>query len=353
MTRTAAVVGGGIGGLATAIGLRAAGWDVTVFERADRLPETGTGLGMWPSAMRALDRLGVGERARAAGRPQRNGTIRRPDGSVIATIDVDRIRRKTGEPVHLLSRPALLEVLADALPPGVVRFGAPVADVGALRAAYTLVVGADGIRSAVREAIFGDRHRLRHAGWMAWRGTADLDVPAGGEVWGRGVKFGLTPQEPGKTNWYAVISAPGSDPRPPGLDEVRRVFAGWPDPIPALLAAADPADVLRHDLHYLDPALPTYVDGNTVLLGDAAHAMTPDLGQGACQTLIDAAALADCLGERIGVEAGLARFDRLRRRPTQRIAAMATRVSRLTRMRHGLTVRDTIARAALAFGPPA
>lgn len=353
MTKTAAVVGGGIGGLATAIGLRRAGWDVTVFERAAGLPETGTGLGMWPSAMRALDRLGVGEQARKAGRPQGNGTIRRPDGSVVATIDVERIARKVGEPVYLLSRPALLGLLADGLPPQVVRFGAPIDDIDALRKAYTLVVGADGIRSAVREAIFGDGHRLRHTGWTAWRGTADLDLAAGGEVWGRGAKFGLTPQEPGRTNWYAVISAPEGAFPAGDLAEVRRVFAGWPEPIPQILAGLDPADVLHHDLHYLDPALPTYVDGNAVLLGDAAHAMTPDLGQGACQTLIDAAALADCLGEGVDLWTGLARFDRLRRRPTQRVAAMAARVSRLTRMRHGLALRDTITRAALAFGPPA
>jgi len=351
MTRRAAVVGGGIGGLAAAIGLTAGNWEVTVFERAEDLPKTGTGLGMWPSAMRALDQLGVGAAARAAGRPQANGHIRRPDGSRIATVDVERLAREQGEPVYLLSRPALLRLLAEAVPDGVVRFGDPVTGLGALRHAYDLVVGADGANSVTRATLFPD-HRLRYAGATVWRGVTDLDLVAGGETWGRGVKFGLTPQEPGKTNWYAVLSVPRGYRPADDVAELRRVFGSWHEPIPTILSRYADSDVLHHDLAYLDPPLPSYVVDNVVLIGDAAHAMTPDLGQGACQTLIDAAALAECLRD-ASVPEGLARFDALRREPTQKIAANALRVSRLTQWRRGLWLRNTLTRLALAVGPPA
>ncbi|MER7457745.1 FAD-dependent monooxygenase [Micromonospora sp. NPDC126480] len=352
MRGSAAVVGGGVGGLAVAVGLLRAGWAVSVFERADRLPEVGTGLGVWPSAMRALDRLGVGAASRERGRAQPDGALRRPDGSLIATLDVGRIRARHGEGVHLLSRPALLGVLAEALPAGTVRFGAPVSDPVALSRSYDMVVGADGLRSGTRAAMFGDRYPLRYSGMTAWRGTVALDVPAGGETWGRGRKFGLTPQAPGVTNWYAAVAA-GEGYRPPEADlaALRRWFGDWHDPVPAVLDRIDPAGLLHHDVYHLTP-LPSYVRGRCVLLGDAAHAMTPDLGQGACQALIDAVALADAVAGASDVPAALVGYDRRRRRPTQRMAAVAARAGRLAQVRRFTGVRDLALRVALSVGPP-
>ncbi|MFU8874185.1 FAD-dependent monooxygenase [Micromonospora sp. SL4-19] len=353
MGRHAAVVGGGIGGLAAAIGLRAAGWEVTVLERSAALPETGTGLGIWPGALRALDALGVGAEVRRRGRRQADGLIRRPDGSRIAAIDVGRLERRHGEPVHLITRPALLEVLAGALPGPVLRFGAPVDDPGSLAEAYDLVVGADGIGSVVRTVLHGDRCPLRYAGAVAWRGVADIEVPVGGETWGRGRKFGVTPEGPGRTNWYAAVALPEGHP-PPADDreELRRLFGDWHQPIPRLLGALAADGVLRHEIRDLTP-LPSYVSGRVALLGDAAHAMTPDLGQGACQALIDAVALADCLHDTDDVPAALRAYDRRRRRPTQRIAAAARWTGRLAHARRLLPARDALLRLALAAGPPA
>ncbi|MFI7210253.1 FAD-dependent monooxygenase [Micromonospora maritima] len=353
MDGRAVVVGGGVGGLAAGIALRAAGWSVTVLERSAALPRTGTGLGIWPGAMRALDALGVGDEVRRRGRRQAGGVIRRPDGSRIATVDVDRLERRHGEPVHLVTRPVLLAALAGALPEPVLRLAAPVSDPGALRDAYDLVVGADGITSVVRAALHGDRYPLRHAGVVAWRGVVDVEVAEGGETWGRGRKFGLTPAGPGRTNWYAAVSRPEGHPAPADdRAELRRLFGDWHRPVPQVLDALTPEGILRHEIRDLTP-LPSYVGDRTALLGDAAHAMTPDLGQGACQALIDAVALADCLRAADDLPAGLRAYDRRRRRPTQRIAAGARWAGRLSQARRLLPVRDAVLRLALAAGPPA
>ncbi|KOX13717.1 2-polyprenyl-6-methoxyphenol hydroxylase [Saccharothrix sp. NRRL B-16348] len=319
--RRAAVIGGGVGGLAAAVGLRRHGWEVDVFERSAALPDVGTGLGIWPDAVAALDRLGLGDAARRVGRRQSDGVVRKPDGTVIGTIGASS--------VHLLTRPALLGVLAGALPDGVVRFGtaAGLADCDG----YDVVVGADGIHSAVRGELFDAT--VRRSGAIGWRGTVDVPVDAGGETWGRGGKFGLTPQADGRTNWYAM----GSD---------LSLFADWHDPIPRVLAAA--TDVLRHELLHLSP-LPSYVSGKVALIGDAAHAMTPDLGQGACQAIIDGVVLAECLAG--DVEAGLRSYDARRRRVTRRLAARSLQLNRLARMRRFTGLRDLGLRVALALAP--
>ncbi|QQQ76162.1 FAD-dependent monooxygenase [Saccharothrix sp. 6-C] len=319
--RRAAVIGGGVGGLAAAVGLRRHGWQVDVFERSAALPEVGTGLAIRPDALAALDRIGSGDAARRAGRRQADGVVRKPDGTVIGTIAAGS--------VHLLTRPALLGVLAGALPQGVVRFGAAagLADC----AGYDLVVGADGVHSGVRGELFDAP--VRRSGAIGWRGTVDVPVEAGGETWGRGGKFGFTPQADGRTNWYAL----GPD---------LSMFADWHDPIPRVLAAA--GDVLRHELLHLSP-LPRYTSGRVALLGDAAHAMTPDLGQGACQAIIDGVVLAECLTG--GVDEGLRSYDAKRRRVTQRLAARSLQLNRLARVRRFTGARDLGLRVALALAP--
>jgi len=203
--RTAAVVGGGIGGLATALFLRRSGWSVEVFERADHLPATGTALGLWPTALAALDALGVGAQVRSLSRPQTSGAFLRPDGGRIATLDLAAMKRRTGEVGRLISRPDLLSLLHTAA--GEITFGERIADIQALEGSYDVVIAADGLNSAARTALFGPRHRPRYVGASSWRGTVDGETGGSTETWGEGLRFGITPSSGGRTNWFAVPTA--------------------------------------------------------------------------------------------------------------------------------------------------
>ncbi|WP_326556483.1 FAD-dependent monooxygenase [Micromonospora sp. NBC_01796] len=354
MTQRAGIIGGGIGGLATAIMLQRAGWTVRVCEKAPTPVGTGTALGMWPESLRALDVLGLGEEVRQRGARQHHGNFLRPDGTRIARLDVGAMARRSGDSVYLISRPALLGLLAGALAPGTVAFDSPVTDLAAYRTGFDVVVAADGVFSRTRTAIFGPGSAARYVGATAWRGTVDGATDSVNETWGRGQRFGITPREDGRTNWYASALTPPGGRSPEGeLAALRARFGDWHAGVRQVLSRLRPAEILRHDLYHLAPSLPTYLDGNVVLIGDAAHAMTPDLGRGAGEALVDAVTLGRCLIGGSSIAAGLAEYENLRRRPTQRLARLSHRVGRVAQARRFTPVRDAAVRLALSFGPPA
>lgn len=201
-----------------------------------------------------------------------------------------------------------------------------------------LLVGADGINSAVRTAHFGARSRPRRIDTVAWIGTAGFETGVYGETWGAGRFFGMTPVEPGRTNWYATV------PEATTADELRGAFADWHDPIPRVLAETDPATWIRYEMRHLYPALPAFTAaGRVALVGDAAHAMTPNLGQGACTALLDAEALTRAVAERgpAGLPAALRAYGAERRRSAQRVAFASRNLHRFMSARRP-ALRDAL-----------
>jgi 2-polyprenyl-6-methoxyphenol hydroxylase-like FAD-dependent oxidoreductase len=353
-TRTATIIGGGIAGAATAIGLVRAGWRVTVLEQAPHMETSGAALGMWPTAMTALDALGVGDAVRTAATPQASGSLRRPDGRRIATIDNERLRRRIGDPVFLVQRRHLAQILAGALPAGAIAYGVGGRHDSDLARASDVVVAADGIFSPTRAALFGPRYGARYSGQTALRGRVGLATEAVTETWGPGCRFGVTPYADATTNWYASLTTPAGGRTPGGeLALLRATFAGWHDPIPRILDALTEGEIMRHDLYDVHPPLPSYVVANVALVGDAAHAMTPDLGRGACEAVVDAVTLVRSLESTSDTAAALRAYDRARRRPTQRLQAIAYRLGRVAHARRLTGLRDVAVRVALTLPVPA
>ncbi len=321
------VVGGGIGGLAAGIALQRRGHDVQVWERTAEIGAAGSGLTLWPNGLRALDAIGLGDPVRARAMVDTAGGIRDRSGRWLSRTDTAKMAVRHGS-VVAVHRADLFDILRTALRPDRLRLGATVTgiDTGArVRVRYDggtesadLVVGADGLHSTVRPAVCPGARPPRYAGYTAWRMITRPLPPLreGGEIWGRGERFGVVPLPDGRVYLFGVADAPLGDRAPNGeFAEVRRRFGAWPDPVPRLLAEVPPDAVLRHDIYDL-PDLPAFVRGRIALLGDAAHAMTPNLGQGANQALEDAITLAAVL-DGGDVAAELRRYDSLRRSRTR------------------------------------
>ncbi|ONM49602.1 FAD-dependent monooxygenase [Nocardia donostiensis] len=335
MGRQAVVIGGGIGGLAAALALYRRGWGVEVLERAPEFAEVGAGLALQPNALSALEHLGLGDAVRDRGLTDPPVGIRTASGRWLIRNDLPELRRRYGQWI-MLPRTELLDLLRAALPSEVLRPSIEVTEVSADGTVVhsggisqaDLVVGADGLRSVTRRSLWPDEPGPRYAGFGTWRLiVAPRAVDGSVETWGRRARFGYAPLPDGRVYCYIMVDAAQGDRG--SLAELRRSLTDWHAPIPALLADADETTALYHDTFEL-PELRTYVSGRVALLGDAAHAMTPNLGQGAGQALEDAVVLAGAV-EDATVPAGLEVYDRVRRPRTQMVVRRSRRIGAMAR----------------------
>jgi 2-polyprenyl-6-methoxyphenol hydroxylase-like FAD-dependent oxidoreductase len=214
-----------------------------------------------------------------------------------------------------------------------------------------LVVAADGIGSLVRGALFPDHPGPVYSGLTAWRLLAEDPGAVFGESWGHGRVFGVNPISGGLVYCYATSSAPPGTRAASERDELARFFGSWHDPIPRIIEIADPARILRNDIWHLGRPLPAMHSGRVAILGDAAHAMTPNLGQGACQAIEDAVTLAHEVSEGGGLDA----YTAARLPRSTAIAKRSLSLSRLTAVANPVLadLRDSAIWVAGRLGPNA
>jgi FAD-dependent urate hydroxylase len=361
------VIGAGIGGLATALALDRAGIAVEVHERAPELSEVGAGIGLWPNAIRALDRIGVGDDIRARAVTGTSGGARNATGRVLIHMPGEVLHQRYGAPTTGILRSELQLLMARRFGLERIHLGhelvafeqegdqvaARFADGATTRGA--VLVGADGLHSVVRHRLLDDGPP-RYRGDTAWRGLASTppDLAPLRDVFeslGRATRFGVFPLHGERIMWFASAVRPeGERDGPDVLDRLRERFAAWHAPIPRILEVTDPASILRNDI-YDRPFTSRWVDGRVALLGDAAHPMGPDLGQGACQAIEDAETLALALARSRRPERALALYQHVRIRRVRIISRIVGATAWLANRRSApaCTLRDTVMGATPAF----
>jgi 2-polyprenyl-6-methoxyphenol hydroxylase-like FAD-dependent oxidoreductase len=354
--RRVLIAGGGIGGLVAAFALQREGLTVSVFERVEELVEVGAGLTLWANALRALHKLGLTDMLETVGKPLTRSCILSWQGEILAETPVEALTKRFGTPLVAVHRADLQAALLSALGEGVVQTGATCTgfqqDDKEVRAhladgqevAGDLLLGADGIHSTIRGQLFGATPP-RYAGYTAWRGVAQIAPRQWGEqmateTWGKGRRFGLVPLSQGRMYWFATLNTPEGmrDKERGRKQELLGLFHTCHDPVPVVIEATAEATILRNDI-YDRPPLHHWSQGRVTLLGDAAHPMTPNMGQGACQAMEDAVALAMCLTTEHTVASALQAYEKQRIKRANTIVQQSARIGQVAQWESSLSVK--------------
>ena len=336
----AVVIGAGIGGLAAANALRQAGIAVDVYERSPEIGEVGAGISLWANAIRALAKLGLGPALEQRSVAYTRTAILKANGKPITETSLAKLEARLGPAVVVLHRAGLISLLSQPVAE-VIRLGhectgfeqqsngAIARFANGAEARGDILIAADGIRSAIRAQLHPNEP-IRYSGYTAWRSVTPFHATGLTESWGDGCRFGIVPMSDGQVYWFATRNAPENQADAPGQSKqtLLKMFERFHVPIPALIASTAESSILRNDIVDRDP-LVSWGQGSVTLLGDAAHPMTPNLGQGGCQAIEDALALARALSTHGSAIAALRHYESQRIARTTPVVLRSRQIGRI------------------------
>lgn len=325
------IAGSGIGGLSCANALVRGGHNVCIVERTPELKPVGAGISLQPNAMQAIKFLELDEQVRAVSWPADLAKVLSSSGKVLKTFDFSGYESEYESLPMTVYRGDLIRALADGLngcegksklvlDQAIVSFeesgkGVTVRTSMGSEFSGDALIAADGIHSAVREQLWGEQ-TIRYSGYTCWRGIVDNpklveNVDTMTEVWGRGARFGFMRCNERQVYWFATEDRKQRSDHLPKNPAWKSQFQSWPDPIPNLLESTSDELIVHNDLIDLKP-MTKWSRGRITLLGDAAHAMTPNFGQGGAQAIEDAVCLALAIKKSDDIDSAFRLYESLR-----------------------------------------
>jgi 2-polyprenyl-6-methoxyphenol hydroxylase-like FAD-dependent oxidoreductase len=360
------IIGGGIAGLTAAIAMQRLGTRLKVYESAPEIKPLGAGIWMAPNAMQVFHRLGVADKINAGGVPLNNIQVVDDGMRPIMRTNQERVRQKFGCTTTAIRRSGLQEILLSEIDPGDVLLSKTCvsiteeddnltvnfSDGTSVKAGF--VIAADGIHSAVREQIFPGV-KFAGTGHIVWRGISAINLKhkykkAIMEAWAHGVRFGFSEIADGMVDWFVVEKGGPATLQREGLKErLQDIFKNFAYPLPDILQAADEQKMIRNEITDFDP-IPKWSKRNICLIGDAAHASTPYMGQGGCQAVEDAYVIAKCLHEENNVERAFEKMQQLRRKKALHIVRTSRIMGRAGYLQHtACALRNFVIRSTPPF----
>lgn len=362
-----AIIGGGIGGLTTAIALQSKGFtDITVYEAAPEIRAVGAGILIASNAMTIFQRLGISEQIKSEGNILDFVSLANHHGEILSKVDFLKIIKRYGNGTVSIHRGRLQQVLLKNAGKTTVLIGKRLKNIQNTEGSKTqlsfedsttaeadIIIGADGIHSAVRKHLFGETP-LRYSGQTCWRGIAKMqteDPKASVEMWGTHAGVRACVNQVNETEVYWYITQKHAAGMKLSVEETKpyllNLVSEFNSPIQKAIQLTENQDILHNDLSDFKPINQWYKD-NIVLVGDAAHATTPNLGQGACQAIEDALCLANCLKEGPSVSEAFSTFQNARMRKVKFVVNTSFQIGQLSNIggEVGYRLRNFLLKAA-------
>ncbi|MBI4785011.1 MAG: FAD-dependent urate hydroxylase HpxO [Oscillatoriophycideae cyanobacterium NC_groundwater_1537_Pr4_S-0.65um_50_18] len=347
----AVIIGAGMGGLATGIALRQAGYEVEIYDRVSELRPAGAAISLWSNGVKVLNRLGLGKEIASIGGQMDRMAYYSSTGEKLTDFSLLPLIEQVGQRPYPVARTELQGMLLNAFGADQVQLNSKCVAIeqdadsataifaDGRKATGDLVIGADGTHSLIRQYVLGYAAERRYVGYVNWNGL----VPASEDLapknsWvlyvGDHKRASLMPVSGDRFYFFLDVPLPKGTPSQPEnySEELAGFFKGWAAPVQTLIQRLDPFKTNRVEIHDVEE-LPTWTKGRVALLGDAGHSTAPDLGQGGCQAMEDAWVLANSLvTNTISVEDSLKRYEAIRK---DRAADVVIKARKRSDVTHG------------------
>lgn len=353
MNKEITIIGAGIAGLTTAISLKQKGFDPILFESTPVIKPVGAGLALAANAMKAFKRLNIMDEIKKRGQLTTRFDILNRNGKIITKSDSTKLSLEHSIDNYAIHRADLLSILLSKIDTDkiflnkksvgfernkekvIVKF-----EDGTTHETKCLVV-AEGIHSPIRQAILPNS-KPRYAGYTCWRGVINnpnLKIKNSSETWGKGKRFGIVPIGDNKVYWFVCINAPQNSKKHKDytIEDLKREFNAFHAPITTILSNTKSSEMIWSDIIDLKP-INNFAFDNILLIGDAAHATTPNMGQGACQAIEDAIILANEMEKSTKPSVAFKTFEKKRIKRTHKIVNKSLFIGKIGQLENGLLI---------------